>query len=179
MGFTPLEGLVMGTRSGDVDPSILEFLAHKEGMSLAEVDLLLNKQSGLLGLSGLTNDMRELLDEEREHGDRRARLAIDVFCYRVKKYVGAYLAALGGADALVFTGGIGENSAEIRRRICNELEWFGIALEPEANVAMTGGKEGVVSTAISRVKVYVIPTNEELLIARDTVRCVKAVPRRW
>ena len=179
MGFTPLEGLVMGTRSGDVDPSILEFLAHKEGMSLAEVDLLLNKQSGLLGLSGLTNDMRELLDEEREHGDRRARLAIDIFCYRVKKYVGAYLAALGGAESLVFTGGIGENSAEIRRRICNELEWFGIALEPEANVAMTGGKEGVVSTAASRVKVYVIPTNEELLIARDTVRCVKAVPRRW
>lgn len=179
MGFTPLEGLVMGTRSGDVDPSILEFLAHKEGMSLAEVDLLLNKQSGLLGLSGLTNDMRELLDEEKEHGDRRARLAIGVFCYRVKKYVGAYLAALGGADALVFTGGIGENAAEIRRRICADLEWFGIQLDEQANGATFGGKEGVVSTADSRVKVYVIPTNEELLIARDTVRCVKAVPRRW
>ena len=148
-------------------------------MTLAEVDLLLNKQSGLLGISGLTNDMRELLDEEREHDDRRARLAITIFCQRVKKYVGAYLASAGPADAIVFTGGIGENSAEIRKRICAGLEWMGIVLDPLANEATTRGKEGVVSDATSRIKLYVIPTNEELLIARDTVRCVKAVPRRW
>ena len=121
MGLTPLEGLVMGTRAGDLDAAILDFIASKEGLSIQEVESLLNKQSGLLGISGLTNDMRELLDEAHEHNDRRAWLAIDLFCYRARKYIGAYLAALGGADALVFTGGIGENSAEIRRRISNGL----------------------------------------------------------
>jgi acetate kinase len=179
MGFTPLEGLVMGTRSGDVDPSVLEFMALKEGMSLAEVDVVLNKQSGLLGISGLTNDMRELLEEEKEHGDRRARLAIDIFCRRVRKYIGSYLAASDGADALVFTGGIGENSAEIRRRICDGLGWMGVHLEPSENESAIKGKEACISSAGSRLKVYVIPTNEELLIARDTLRCVKSVPRRW
>src|SRR4029450_7570242 len=121
MGFTPLEGLVMGTRSGDLDPAVLEFLGAKEGLSPTEVDNLLNKQSGLLGLSGLTNDMRELLAEADENNDRRARLAIDIFCYRARKYIGAFLAAVGGADAIVFTGGIGENSAEIRTKICDGL----------------------------------------------------------
>ncbi|MCI0336886.1 MAG: acetate kinase, partial [Acidobacteria bacterium] len=172
MGLTPLEGLVMGTRSGDLDPSILEYLATKEGMSMNEVESLLNKQSGLLGISGLTNDMRELLDEARENKDRRAILAIEIFSYRVRKYIGAYLAAMGGADAIVFTGGIGENSAEVRARICNGLEWMGLRVDPERNSAQVGGREGLISTDDSRLAAYVIPTDEELLIARDTVRCV-------
>lgn len=179
MGLTPLEGLVMGTRGGDIDPSIIEFIHHKEGMSIDEIDTMLNKQSGLLGISGLTNDMRELLDEEQEKQDRRARLAIDIFCTRIKKYIGAYLAELGGSDAIVFTGGIGENSPIIRQRICEGLEWMGLSIDSEKNKIMTNGKEGEISTADSRIKGYVIPTNEELLIARDTVRVVKDVPRRW
>jgi acetate kinase len=179
MGLTPLEGLVMGTRGGDIDPAILEFLHHKEGLSLAELDTMLNKQSGLLGVSGLTNDMRDLLEEERAHQDRRARLAIEIFCLRVKHYVGAYLAQMNGADAVVFTGGIGENSAEIRRRCCQGLEFFGIGLDEAKNAKMVGGAEGEIGVEGARVKVYVIPTNEELLIARDTVRCVKNAPRRW
>jgi acetate kinase len=178
MGLTPLEGLVMGTRGGDLDPSIIEFLAHKEGMSLTEIDALLNKQSGLLGLSGLTNDMRDLLAEEQENQDRRAKLAIDIFCTRVRKYIGAYLAELGGTDAIVFTGGIGENSPAIRERILKGLTWFGIELDPTSNNAGIG-KEQLISSNISRVAVHVIPTNEELLIARDTVRAVKDAPRRW
>jgi acetate kinase len=177
MGFTPLEGLVMGTRTGDLDASIIDFLHHKDGMSLAEIDLLLNKQSGLLGLSGLTNDMRDLLEEARMHDDRRARLAIEIFCLRVKKYVGAYLARMNGADALVFTGGIGENSAEIRARVCAGLDFLGIAIDPDRNAAATGGREADIASDASRVRVWVIPTNEELLIARDTVRCVRGVPQ--
>ena len=173
MGLTPLEGLVMGTRSGDLDPSVLEYLHHKEGMSLDELDTLLNKQSGLLGISGLTNDMRDLLEEESAHGDRRARLAIEIFCLRVKKYLGAYLARMNGADAIVFTGGIGENAAAIRGRITAEMDFLGIAIEPGRNAACVGGAEGDISAAGSRVKTWVIPTNEELLIARDTVRLVQ------
>lgn len=179
MGLTPLEGLVMGTRCGDIDPSVIEFLTHKEAMSMSDIDVVLNKQSGLLGLSGLTNDMRDLLDEEREHNDRRATLAICIFAQRAKKYIGSYLAEMNGADALIFTGGIGENSPTVRQRIVAGLEWLGIEIDENTNVEMTSGKEGEVSKAGSRVKVYVIPTNEELLIARDTVRCVKDVPRRW
>jgi len=179
MGLTPLEGLVMGTRGGDLDPSVIEFLSHKEAMSLNEIDALLNKQSGLLGLSGLTNDMRDLLAEENEHQDRRAKLAIDIFCLRVKKYIGAYLAEMGGADAIVFTGGIGENSSEVRRRICAGLEWLGIELDVDVNDKLIGGKEGEMGRANSKVKLFVIPTNEELLIARDTVRSVRNAPRRW
>lgn len=179
MGLTPLEGLVMGTRGGDMDPAVPEFLHHREGMSFDQVYALLNKQSGLLGVSGLTNDMRELLEEERENGDRRARLAIDIFCARARKYIGAYLASMGGADAVVFTGGIGENSAEIRARICKGLEWMGLSLDTARNKAAVGGKEGEVSAAGSRLKALVIPTNEELLIARDAVRAIKGAPRRW
>jgi len=179
MGLTPLEGLVMGTRSGDLDPSVLVYLHHKEGLSFDELDSLLNKQSGLLGLSGLTNDMRELLEEERAHQDRRAHLAIEIFCTRVKEYVGGYLARMNGADALVFTGGIGENSADIRRRVCAGLDFLGIALDEGRNAALAPGQEGEASSEASRVKVYVIPTNEELLIARDTVRCVRGAPRIW
>ncbi|HEY5616062.1 MAG TPA: acetate kinase [Bacteroidota bacterium] len=178
MGLTPLEGLVMGTRAGDIDPSILEFLVHKEGMSLPEIDALLNKQSGLLGVSGLTNDMRDLLDEEREHKDRRATLAIDLFCLRIKKYIGAYLAELGGTDGLVFTGGIGENSPAIRKRICTGLEWLGISIDDTLNASAVG-KELEITTSGGKLRVFVIPTNEELLIARDTVRSIKDAPRRW
>jgi acetate kinase len=179
MGLTPLEGLVMGTRGGDIDPSIIEFLGHKEAMSLNEIDALLNKQSGLLGLSGLTNDMRDLLAEEQEHQDRRAKLAIDIFCLRVKKYIGAYLAEMGGADSIVFTGGIGENSPQIRQRICAGMGSLGIEIDEKANEQLVGGKEGEMGTAEGGIKLFVIPTNEELLIARDTVRSVRNAPRRW
>ncbi len=179
MGLTPLEGLVMGTRSGDVDVSIVDFIASKEGLSAAEVESLLNKQSGLLGISGLTDDMRELLAEAHENNDRRARLAIEIFCYRARKYIGAYLAAMNGADAIVFTGGIGENSAEIRAKICEGLSWLGVQVEPARNAAHTAGREGEISAEGSRVGAYVIPTNEELLIARDTVRVVKGAPQRF
>jgi acetate kinase len=179
MGFTPLEGLVMGTRSGDVDPAILDFVASKEGLSLSDVEALLNKQSGLLGLSGLTADMRELLDEAREHSDRRARLAIEIFAYRAKKYIGAYLAAMNGADAIVFSGGIGENSAEVRAGICAGLEWLGVGVDDGKNSALTNGAEGRFDKDGSRAQLWVIPTDEELLIARDTWRVVTGADVRY
>jgi len=179
MGMTPMEGLVMGTRAGDVDPSLALFLHHTEGMSFEEIDAMLNKQSGLLGLSGLTNDMRDLLAEEAAHQDRRSRLAIDIFCLRVRKYIGAYLARLNGADAIVFTAGIGENSADVRSRIMAGMDFLGIALDPDANARTVGGAEGPISAAGSRVQVWVIPTNEELVIARDTVRSVEGAPQRY
>ena len=178
MGFTPLEGLVMGTRSGDLDPAILDFVAAKEGLSIAELDSMLNKQSGLLGVSGLTADMRELLDEEAENGDRRARLAIDLFCYRVRKYIGSYLAAMNGADAIVFTGGIGANSSHIRARICADMQWLGIDLDVDRNDA-ANEQGGAVGRVGSRVAVWVIPTDEELLIARDTWRIVTGADVRY
>ena len=179
MGFTPLEGLVMGTRSGDLDPAILEFISVKEGLSIAEVDTLLNKQSGLLGISGLTHDMRDLLAEEREHDDRRARLAIEIFCYRIRKYIGAYLAAMGGADAVAFAGGIGENSPEIRARVVDGMEWAGLSLDPAANTATVDGAEGRISRDGARLATWVIPTDEELLVARDTVRLVLGLEARY
>ena len=180
MGFTPLEGLLMGTRCGDIDPSILEFMFHKEGLSYSEIDTMLNKRSGLLGISGLTHDMRELLEEEAENGDRRAKLAIDIFAKRVRKYIGAYFVEMAGnVDAIVFTGGIGENAAEVRRRICTGLECIGLKLDSKKNKSIAGGKHGLISTADSKPKAYVFPTNEELLIARDTVRVVLNAPRRW
>ena len=171
MGFTPLEGLVMGTRSGDLDPALLEFLARKERLSPAQILTMLNNASGLLGLSGLSRDMRTLLEAARQPDGERARLAIDVFCYRARKYIGAYLAALGGADAIVFTGGIGEHAPAIRAQICAGLEWCGLRLDPERNGAAVG-RETRISTEDSRLHAYVIPTDEELMIARDAVRCV-------
>jgi acetate kinase len=171
MGMTPLEGLVMGTRSGDIDPAIVTFIAAKEGLSAHEVDTLLNTQSGLLGVSGLTNDMRVLQRELKEHDDRRVRLAIEMFSYRARKYIGAFLACMGGADAIVFTGGIGENQPEIRARICEGLEWAGLKVDQGRNQQIAGA-EGQISTDESRLHAFVIPTDEELLIARDTVRCV-------
>ncbi len=157
----------------------VDLIAAKEGLNTSEVETLLNKQSGLLGISGLTDDMRELIAEAREHDDRRARLAIEIFCYRARKYIGSYLAAMNGAEAIVFTGGIGENSAEIRARICSELMWLGVELDEELNAQHGVGKKGRISTESSRPAVFVIPTNEELLIARDTVRVVSGVPQRF
>lgn len=175
MGMTPLEGLVMGTRSGDLDPAIVSVIARKEGMSPSEVDTLLNTQSGLLGISGLTNDMRELQAELKEHDDRRVRLSIEIFCYRARKYIGAYLAAMGGAEAIVFTGGIGEHSPQVRGRICADMEWAGLRIDSAANQA-TVGREAKISTDDSKLLAYAIPTDEELLIARDTVRVIRGEP---
>lgn len=175
MGMTPLEGLIMGTRSGDVDPAIIQFLSHKEGYSLAEVESILNKQSGLLGISGLTNDMREIIAEAEEHDDRRAKLAINMYCYRIRKYIGSYIAAIGNVQAVIFTGGIGENSDLIRAKICEGMEVMGLKIDREKNQALHG-KEGLFSDGQSPVALWCIPTNEELLIARDTVRSIEKAP---
>jgi len=173
MGFTPLEGLVMGTRSGDLDPAVVPFLARKEGVSADEVESWLNKRSGLLGLSGISNDMRELT--ARYGQDRRARLAVDVFCYHARKYLGAYLAALDGARALVFSGGIGENSTLVRAEICAGMSWCGLQLDPEANAA--GSRDDrCIATPESKIKVYVVHTDEETLIARETVALLRRAP---
>ena len=165
MGLTPLEGLVMGTRSGDIDPALPFFLQRKLGMTCDEADRMLNKQSGLLGVSGISNDIREIWEQEKSN--ERARLALDIFAYRVKKYIGAYIAALGETDAVIFTGGIGERDPEMRERICTGLDHIGIIFDPKAN-ADCFAKEGIFTTPESKVKAMVVPTNEELLIARDT-----------
>jgi acetate kinase len=170
MGFTPLEGLVMGTRSGDLDPALVGYLARQEGVPTLEVEAWLNERSGLLGVSGRSNDMRALVEHVQE--DARARLAIELFCYRARKYIGAYLAALGGADAVVFSGGIGENSPFVRARICDGLSWCGLTLDPDHNAA-TLGTEGRISSDDARLHAHVIPVDEELLIAEDTVRCIR------
>ncbi len=175
MGMTPLEGLVMGTRCGDIDASLVTIIAKKEKLASTEVESLLNMQSGLLGVSGVSNDMRELQDRLRRDADSRAGLAIDVFCYRARKYIGAFLAAMGGADTVVFTGGIGEHSPFIRARICEGLEWTGVKLNHNAN-EKTIGKEGRISSDDSSLAAFCIPTDEELLIARDSVRCILGEP---
>ncbi|MFW6206239.1 MAG: acetate kinase, partial [Gemmatimonadota bacterium] len=162
-----------------VDPAILDYISVKEGLDLHGVENLLNKQSGLLGISGLTHDMRELLEEADEHYDRRARLAIEIFCYRTRKYVGSYLAAMGGADAVVFTGGIGQNAPIIRACVLEGLEWIGVELDDEANAATIGDRSGRISKEGSRLEAWVIPTDEELLIARDTVRLVLGLETRY
>ena len=172
MGMTPLEGLVMGTRSGDIDPAIPFFLATKEGLDLATIDETLNKKSGLLGISGVSSDMREVI-AAAEGGSARAKLALDIFAYRVKKYIGAYAAALGRLDAVVFTGGIGENSALIRTLACENLGTLGIEIDEEKNRSGRRG-DADISTAESRVRVLVIATNEELMIARDAASALEA-----
>jgi acetate kinase len=169
MGLTPLEGLVMGTRSGDVDPALVGYLARMEGASMAEVESWLNERSGLLGLAGGSSDVRDLLARERD--DARARLALDVFCHRARKYLGAYLAVLEGADAVVFTGGIGEHQPELRRRIAGGFEWCGLALDADRNTAAVG-REAVISIEGSRVKALVVPADEERVIAHETAACV-------
>ena len=165
MGFTPLEGLVMGTRCGDIDPAIPPYLMRKEGMTPDEVDTYLNKKSGVLGLSGLSSDFRDL-EEAADKGNERAQLAIDVFAYTVRKYIGSYAAAMGGVDAIVFTAGLGENSPRMRDQICNGLEFLGTRVDAAKNAGR--GKEQEISVDGSKVKIFVIPTNEELVIARDT-----------
>ncbi|MBK9098956.1 MAG: acetate kinase [bacterium] len=167
MGFTPLEGLLMGTRSGDLDPSLILYIMGKEGLSLSEAGTLLNKHSGLIGISGESSDMREILASVKDE-QKRAIYAFEIFCYRIKKYVGAYSAAMGGLDALVFTGGIGENSPEVREEVCKNMEFLGIKLDKLKNE----NRENVISDNSSRVKVYRIPTNEELVIAMDTSKIV-------
>lgn len=173
MGFTPLEGLIMGTRCGDLDPSVVFYVMHKEDLTEQQATALLNKHSGLYGISGLSNDMRELLAEEAK-GHERAHLAIEMFCYRLRKYVAAYAGVMGGVDAVIFTGGIGENAPPIRERSLRGLEFMGLSLDPERNRAAVG-REGEISAAGSAVKALIIPTNEELLIARDTLRLVEGV----
>lgn len=170
MGFTPLEGLLMGTRAGDIDPSVILYIMGKEGLSLSEAGVLLNKHSGLIGISGESSDMREIEAAVAE-GNKRAKFAFDVFTYRIKKYVGAYAAAMGGIDAFVFTGGIGENSALVRSSVCNGLEFLGLEIDEEKNSA----KQNDLSKVGSKVHVLRIPTNEELVIALDTAEIVSAL----
>ena len=169
MGLTPLEGLVMGTRSGDIDPAIMEYIAKKEDLDIAGVMNVLNKKSGLEGISGLSSDFRDLTAGAKE-GNKRAIAAIEVFCYRVAKYVGSYVAAMNGVDAIAFTAGIGENVGLVREKVCSYLGYLGITLDAEANAK--SGDNCVISTADSKVKVAVIPTNEELAICRETVALV-------
>ena len=169
MGLTPLEGLVMGTRSGDIDPAILEFLAKKEDMDITALMNMLNKKSGVQGMSGLSSDFRDLAAGAAE-GNKRAQTALDVFCYRVAKYVGSYTAAMNGVDAIAFTAGIGENDGYVREQVCKYLGYLGIEIDAEANKKR--GEEVVISTPNSKVKVLVVPTNEELAIARETVALV-------
>jgi len=167
MGFTPLEGLLMGTRSGDLDPSLILYIMGKEGLSLHEANTLLNKHSGLIGISGESSDMREIIAAVKDER-KRAIYAFDIFCYRIKKYIGAYSAAMGGLDALVFTGGIGENSVEVREKVCENMEFLGIKLDKLKNES----GEILISEASTRVNVFRIPTNEELVIALDTAKIV-------
>lgn len=173
MGFTPLEGLVMGTRSGDLDPAVILHVMGREELSVGDATSLLNKHSGLLGLSGISSDMRDLLEEEAA-GEERARLALDVYCYRIRKYIGAYAAAMGGLDAVGFTGGVGENAVGIRARCLQELEFLGIEVDPEANTALTGGEEGVFHSG--RVVLAAIRTGEELVIALEAERLATVDP---
>ena len=169
MGLTPLEGLVLGSRSGDIDPAIMEFIAKKENLDIAGIMNVLNKKSGVEGVSGVSSDFRDL-EAAAKAGNKRAELAIDVFAYRVAKYVGAYTAAMNGVDNIVFTAGIGENCALVRTKVCSYLGYLGITIDEEANGKR--GEEIVISTPDSKVKVLVVPTNEELAIARETVALV-------
>lgn len=165
MGFTPLEGLVMGTRCGEIDPAILTYLMKKEGLTPDQVDNYLNKKSGVLGLSGISSDFRDI-EEAAETGNERAQLALDVFAYKVRKYIGGYVAAMGGVDAIAFTAGLGENSISMRDKICQGLEFLGTRIDPVKNNVR--GKAAEISVDGAKVKIYVVPTNEELVIARDT-----------
>jgi acetate kinase len=169
MGFTPLEGLMMGTRSGDLDPALVGHLARLEHVSIDEVERWLNERSGLAGIAGGSADMRDLI--ERRMSDDRAGLAVEMFCYRARKYLGAYLAALGGARAVIFSGGIGEHSPDVRAGICDGMQWCGLVLDPRLNAEVTGG-EGAISPPEAGIQAWVIPTDEELVIAKETVECL-------
>jgi acetate kinase len=169
MGFTPLEGLLMGTRSGDIDPAVVLHIMNKEELTMHEANTMLNKHSGIQGLSGVSSDMREIEEEYDENN--RAKLAHQVFCYRIKKYIGSYAAAMGGLDAVVFTGGIGENSSLVRQNVSNDLSFMGLGLDEVKNNANKKG-ERIISRDDSKVAVWIIPTNEELVIALDTMEIV-------
>ena len=171
MGLSPLAGVPMGTRAGDIDTCVAQFIMNKEGMSADECLNMLNKKSGVLALSGVSSDFRDI-EAAADQGNEDCKLALDKFAYEVKKYVGAYAAALGGLDCLVFTAGVGENSGSMRARICEGLEYLGVKIDPEKNKLR--GEEVVISTPDSKVTVWVIPTNEELMIAQDTADLVKA-----
>ncbi|MDD4776859.1 MAG: acetate kinase [Fermentimonas sp.] len=173
MGMTPVEGLIMGTRSGDVDPGVISYIMEKENMGTKGISTLLNKFSGMLGISGVSSDMREI-EEAIEGGNKRAIMAMKTYCYRIKKYVGSYAAALGGVDILVFTGGVGENQASARKAVCENMEYMGIELDEELNDSVRA-KEVVISKPSSKVKVLIIPTDEELTIAKDTVEILSQV----
>ena len=170
MGLTPLEGLVMGTRSGDLDPAIIDFVGKKEGLSLDEMNEVLNKKSGMLGISGVSSDGRDL-EAAAETGNKRAQLALDVFDYRVIKYIGAYAAAMNGVDAIAFTAGIGENNIKMRKDVCSSLTYLGVKLDEEKNNVRGEGR--IISADDSKVQVLLVPTNEELAIARETLALVK------
>ena len=170
MGLTPLEGRVMGTRSGDLDPAIIDFVGKKEGLSLDEMNEVLNKKSGMLGISGVSSDGRDL-EAAAETGNKRAQLALDVFDYRVIKYIGAYAAAMNGVDAIAFTAGIGENNIKMRKDVCSSLTYLGVKLDEEKNNVR--GEERIISADDSKVQVLLVPTNEELAIARETLALVK------
>ena len=172
MGYTPLEGLVMGTRSGEIDPAIIPFLMEKENMNAQQIDDYLNRRSGILGISGLSSDFRDL-ESAANRGDERSQLAIDIFAYKVKKYIGGYVAAMGGVDAIIFTAGLGENSPFMRDKICSGLEYLGTRIDPELNKLR--GKQMEISIKRARVKIFVIPTNEELVIARDTLNICRRI----
>ena len=172
MGFTPLAGLPMGTRSGDIDAGILEYLMNKYGMDITEMLTILNKKSGVLGISGISSDDRDVL-AAAEAGNKRAALARSIQRYQIRKFIGAYVAAMDGVDAIVFTGGIGENTCDLREDVCNHLTYLGVKIDCEKNLELRKGKEGELSTPDSKVRVFVLPTNEELLIARDTKAIVE------
>ena len=171
MGFTPLDGIIMGTRCGSIDPAIMPFLMDKTGMTAKEMDTYMNKKSGMLGISGISSDFRDL-GAAAEKGDERAKLALDMFVYAVKKYIGSYAAALNGADAIVFTAGVGENDREVRRDILKDMEYMGIVADFDYNMTCPRGEEVCISKPESKVKIFVIPTDEEMTIARDTARLV-------
>ena len=171
MGLTPLEGVIMGTRCGDMDPAIVKFIMEKENLSIEEMDNYMNKKSGILGISGVSSDFRDV-QKAADEGNKRAAIAQDVFCYRVKKYIGAYAAAMGGVDCIVFTAGVGENDIGTRAKLLSDMEWLGIDFDAQAN--QVRGKDTLITKAGSKVKAYVIPTNEELMIARDTQALVEA-----
>lgn len=172
MGFTPLEGLTMGTRCGDLDPAVIPVLCEKLEKTPHEIDALLNKESGLLGISGAGSDMRDI-EAARLRGNPRAQLAFEIFCYRIVKYIGSYMAVMGGVDAIAFTAGIGENMAKVRSHVCQWLKPMGLIIDPEKNEKLPG-KEGIISAPESKVTIMVVPTNEELMIAQETYRLTNA-----
>jgi acetate kinase len=177
MGLTPVEGLIMGTRCGDIDPGVLTFIMQKESIDISTINTLVNKHSGILGITGISSDMREIIEAAYKKNNERAQLGLNMYHYRIRKYIGAYAAAMGGVDIIVFTGGIGENAVESRYEICKDLEFLGIDFDHQANIGLRG-KELVISKPESRIKVMVVPTNEELVIAQDTMEIVKNLQSR-